>query len=201
MVDIGAQGRLSDGGIFRNSSIGQGFQQRCFDLPMPDHIPALNFELPYVLIGDEAFALNTYMMRPYPRSGSLNRTQKIFNYRLSRARRIVETSFGILAARRRFFRKPIIACVPTILKIIQASVCLHNYIMQEEESVPTRFRRYGSLTSEEEHLDAHALTDVTRAGSNTYTHNAALTRDTFARYFETVDPLEYQNFRILQNDF
>lgn len=70
--------------------------------------------LPHVLIGDEAFPLTTFMMRPYPGKGGLNVDQRIFNYRLSRARRMIESTFGILVSQCRIFRKPIIANVENV---------------------------------------------------------------------------------------
>ncbi|KAJ8927684.1 hypothetical protein NQ314_019842 [Rhamnusium bicolor] len=99
IVDIGAQGRLSDSGTFKKSTIGRGFENGSFNLLPPVRIPEMNTELPYVLVGDEAFALSNYMMRPHPRSGGLDRRKKVFNYRLSHARRMVESAFGILATR------------------------------------------------------------------------------------------------------
>ena len=44
-------------------------------------------------------------MRPYP--GTLDETQRIYNYRVSRATRIFENVLGTLAARWRIFRKAI----------------------------------------------------------------------------------------------
>ena len=67
-------------------------------------IPAKNpesddLELPYYILGDEIFPLSNWLMRPY------YETRKIFNYRLSRAHRVIENTFGILVARWRVFQK------------------------------------------------------------------------------------------------
>lgn len=96
-VDIGAEGRQSDGGIFQRSDIGIAFENNLLNVPSPENVSE-NCILPFVLVGDEAFPLKTYMMRPFPRK-SLTYEKRIFNYRLSRARRIIESTFGLLVAR------------------------------------------------------------------------------------------------------
>lgn len=67
-------------------------------------------------------------MRPYP-SKNLTKQQRIFNYRLSRARRVVENAFGILASRWRNYQKPLNTSLETADAIIKAPVCLHNLLM------------------------------------------------------------------------
>lgn len=69
------------------------------NLPEPEAITSDGQSLPYVLVGDEAFQLSDYLLRPYPGRECLNQDKKIFNYRLSRARRTIENTFGILVSR------------------------------------------------------------------------------------------------------
>ena len=53
----------------------------------------------------------------------------ITNYRISRGRRIIENSFGILAARFRIFRRRILASVETVESLTECCVALYNYLM------------------------------------------------------------------------
>lgn len=57
-------------------------------------------------MGDEAFKISCLMMRPYP-ANNFTIEQRVFNYRLSRARRVIENAFGILVSRWRIFKKEI----------------------------------------------------------------------------------------------
>lgn len=67
------------------------------------------------------------LLNPYS-GDNLPVSHRVFNYRLSRARRIVENAFGILSSRWRIFRRPI-ACEPkNVINIVKAACVLHNYL-------------------------------------------------------------------------
>ena len=108
-VDIGNTGRISDGGVLSNSSLNELFLNKTM-FPDPSVIVGTDKSFPYVVVGDEAFPLKENLMKPYPSTG-LSSEKRIFNYRLSRARRITENTFGITAARFRVLRRPIIGKV------------------------------------------------------------------------------------------
>lgn len=198
LVDIGAPGRQSDSGVFRNSTIGLGFQNKILNVPNPSPINT-NLTLPYVIVADEAFALTDYMMRPYPRSGNLNQRQRVFNYRLSRARRVVECAFGILRGRWRVFSKPLIASNQTAKGVVQATLCLHNFIMIKEMDGLNSERNYSTLDSPT--ISSKGLTDIGKTGSNAYSRHAADVREKFGEYFETIGAVPWQWQKIVENDF
>ena len=104
-VDIGAQEQRSDGSKFSHSIFGKKLRNENLGLPAPSNLPHCA-KVPYVFVADEAFPLMPNLMRPYP-GRQLPPNERIFNYRLSRARRIVENAFGIMAARFRVFRRPL----------------------------------------------------------------------------------------------
>lgn len=202
LVDIGAEGRQSDGGVFANSEFGQRFERNEMNLPQSSAVEPNGPPLPYVLVADEAFALSRYMMRPYPRHGRLNRQKKIFNYRLSRARRIVESSFGIMAARWRIYRRPIISSISTAVKIVQATTCLHNFIIKNENKLHNFERQYTRITRNDVNLIHGALQEMNNAGrSNAHTRLVSKIRDDFASYFEHGGAVSWQWEKVLNNDF
>lgn len=72
-------------------------------------------------------------MKPYARSNA-EFVQKVFNYRLSRARRVSENAFGIMAAKFGIFHTAIQAGLPLVEKIILTCVVLHNFLRKLNDS-------------------------------------------------------------------
>ena len=97
-IDVGKKGCSSDGGIFYDTPLREGLQNDTLGLPDSEPLPGDDVPLPYFVIGDDAFALRHWMMKPFP-DRNMTRQQRIFNYRLSRARRVVENTFGIMTSR------------------------------------------------------------------------------------------------------
>ncbi|XP_056633555.1 uncharacterized protein LOC130443108 [Diorhabda sublineata] len=131
-VDIGSYGRNADGGVFQNSSLYPLLEN---DSLLPQGA---------VLVGDDAFPLKPYLLKPYSSTPTI--AEKIFNYRLSRARRIVENGFGILAARFRILGKPIQVDEQTAIKIIKSTCTLHNWLRM---TMPNTYTPPGSADYED----------------------------------------------------
>ena len=87
-------------------------------------------------MGDEAFPLRCDLMRPFARHGLANE-RCIFNYRLSRARRVVENAFGILANRWRLYHCCIYLNPDNVTTVVKATVVLHNILTLPNDKVCT----------------------------------------------------------------
>ena len=83
--------------------------------------------LSHVIIRDEVFGIIENVMSPY-RGKHLTHKKKIFNYRLSRACRYIECTFGIMANRWRIFHRPLNVKIDFDETIIKAFCILHNYV-------------------------------------------------------------------------
>ena len=126
-ADVGGNGRISDGGIWGNCSLRRLIDEGRAGLPEDSILPNSTRKLPFVFVGDEAFPLRRHFMKPYPHRRQ-NHQQRIFSYRLSRARRISENAFGIMAQRFGILRKAINLAPAKVEKIILAIITLHNLL-------------------------------------------------------------------------
>lgn len=69
------------------------------------------------------------MMKPYSRPVTkVDNREAIFNYRLSRARRVSENAFGLLSQVFRIFYTPIAIKPETTDNLIVVACCLHNLL-------------------------------------------------------------------------
>ncbi|KAJ8964454.1 hypothetical protein NQ314_004904 [Rhamnusium bicolor] len=150
------------------------------DLPNPSRLPKNGPVLSYVLVGDEAFQLTSYMMRPYPRvkEGSLTLAKRIFNYRLCRARR--------------------------------GTVCLHNFIKKNEDLLPTIRRRYChcNIVNTEDgagqwrnDVPTESFYIISNTRSNAYKKQANVNRQQFTEYFNDEGAVSWQIEKINHPDF
>ena len=77
-VDIGCNGRVSDGGVYKNCSIYEALERNELNIPEPTTLPGSRDIVPYVLVADDAFALSKYLMKPYSQTG-LTTEKRVFN--------------------------------------------------------------------------------------------------------------------------
>lgn len=60
-------GRISDGGVFRNTVLFKKLETNQLHLPLSKPLPPLSEYMPYAIVADDGFALSPNIMKPYPR--------------------------------------------------------------------------------------------------------------------------------------
>lgn len=127
-VNVGCQGRISDGGVFNNTFFKKGLEENSLHLPPPRPLPGRTSPTTFVLVADDAFPLSPNIMKPYSELFEKGSKKRIFSYRLSRARRVSENAFGALSTNFRVFRSPMELQPDTATKVTMAAIYLHNYL-------------------------------------------------------------------------
>lgn len=202
MVEAGTNGRVSDGGVFSQTK----FKERLLDeeLNLPDHekLPMSEEALPFVIVADDAFPLMENLLKPYSHLSASNE-QRIFNYRLSRARRIVENVFGILASRFRILLNTINLSPEKATTIVLSCCYLHNFLKKRnpnnylKNSVDVENVCTGDISNAPWHNDIQLQHLQPLKGRNS-TVNCKEIRNKFCNYFNTVGAVPWQN-QVLHN--
>ena len=193
LVDVGDSGAKVIEVLLSMVFLGHAIENDMLNIPKLSPLPNSGTCLPFVFVDDNAFGLKENMMKLYP---SQNRTlqEKVFHYRISQARRIIENSFGMAAARFRIFRRPINTKVSTVKSVTKEIIGLHNFLMKKNHEggnqycPPNYIDREeidqvvpGDWRQEQNHISG--LKDVRRIGSNNYSKTATVIRDKFKHYF------------------
>lgn len=201
MVDVGANGRVSDGGVLKNTKFWELFSTNQLNVPQPVVLPNTYKKYPFVMVGDEAFQLTPNLIKPYNKA-VLNDERRIYNYRLSRARRIVENAFGILASRFKIFQKSMSLHPKCVCKVVLACCHLHNFLSKRKtsphylqsgdvdiENTDTGLIELGTWRNE--YGGDNELLALQGAIGNT-SREAKQIRDDFCTYFNTCGAVSWQ---------
>ncbi|XP_016398091.1 uncharacterized protein LOC107731504 [Sinocyclocheilus rhinocerous] len=135
-ASLETQDKVSDAGLFAHSDLCKAMDQGLLNLPPPEPLPNSDITMPYMFVGDEAHPLRPDLMKPYPNK-QMDHSQGVLNYRLSRARRVAENAFSILANRLRVFRSTIFLEADKVEKITMASLCIHNFLRERRSEAYT----------------------------------------------------------------
>ena len=138
IAEVGCQGRISDGDVYRNYNFFKALKQNKLNLPHPQELPknsdlfwssvSNNEEkIPMVFVADDAFPLDIHTMKPYVQKG-LTDEKRVYNYRLSRFSRISENAFGIWINRFRLFATRASLTPEKAETVVMASLALHNML-------------------------------------------------------------------------
>nr|XP_029131775.1 uncharacterized protein LOC114918338 [Labrus bergylta]XP_029137006.1 uncharacterized protein LOC114921299 [Labrus bergylta] len=131
-------------------------------LPGAEHLGPI----PHVFLADEAFPLRrSLLLHSYP--GNTVGEKRVFNYRLSHGRRMVECVFGILATQWRIYRRVLGVSAQVAETVIEATCILHNFLGDEA----------GAPTGPAE--PSAAIQNVARVGSNNASREAITVRSQF----------------------
>ena len=192
-ADVGCNGRISNGGVLKNCSLYQALEDKALKIPRETLLPGTDQCFPHVIVADDAFPLKVYIMKLYSQN-TLKQEKRLFNYRLSRARRVVENAFGILPNRFRIFMTRM-GLVPEKVEVITLACCtLHNFLQPKVESqsiyMPPR-----SIDTED--ADTHVfcprewhqgptptgLQPLAQQGSNRHSNSTKQVHDKLCQYF------------------
>ncbi|XP_022823338.1 putative nuclease HARBI1 [Spodoptera litura] len=151
-----------------------------------------------VIVAD-AFPLRTDVLKPYNTRGEFNDKQKIFNYRLSRARRVVENTFGILVSKFRIYEKAIPLSVQKVEQLVKTTCALHNWLREttvdyvQQRSLETEDWVTGSIVPGEwREVPSLAISDLPPTNARNHSENARRVRDLYAEKFVTSCTVSWQ---------
>lgn len=194
MVDVGTNGRVSDGGVLQNTKFGQKLRNNDLNIPRPAVVNNSTRNLPYVFVGDDAFPMGPNLLKPYSQTG-LTKEKRIFNYRLSRARRLVESAFGILATRFGVFQRSFYLHPVKVQKVVLACCYLHNFLRK------STYFSYKLIPHEDVdtgivHPPAEKITELTPLESCNQKNSLQLAkraRDDYCEYFNNEGAVYWQD--------
>ncbi|XP_051793477.1 uncharacterized protein LOC127530540 [Acanthochromis polyacanthus] len=170
-INVGRAGKIHDARVFALSSLYQRGMNGTLLLDWTERFEGV--DVPLVLLGDSAYPLLPWLMKPYPEGAGVTPEQINFNFKLSQSRMTVERGFGRLKGRWRCLLKVCDAHITFVSQIVLACCVLHNFLEVHHEDY------FNEETEAEEEIEA---VPEGRGGDNQQQSDI---RNALCRYFST----------------
>jgi len=170
-LDIGQTGSNNDSGIFRRTGLWDRAMKEVRADDAGRRLPRrLAFPQGKHLVGDKAFALTPFLMKPYGEgqitgaTASQECNMRFYNYLHSSTRFVVEHAFGRLKAKFACLQR--LDCTLEYLnKRIAACCVLTNYVAVREREDLWRFAQDSALEAQSQWAAAHGAGGADRGGA------------------------------------
>jgi len=192
--------------VFKQSTLGKAILDKTLATPPPSTLPNSDQTCNYFVVGDEKYSLDENLLAPFGEESlnvedeKLRLERRILNFRLSRARCVVDNAFGVLATRWRRLHRQLSVDPDTAVLLVKACICLHNYVMKTRISARNGMGTYGDLYGAKDKFtrvgrwrwDTSPFVDTLIKGDGDPSLGAQDQRDVLSKYLTYENTLDYQ---------
>ncbi|XP_016418989.1 putative nuclease HARBI1 [Sinocyclocheilus rhinocerous] len=123
-VFAGLPGSLHDARVLRLSALWELAERRHLFAQQYRNINGQ--DVGFYILGDAAYPLTSWLMKPFPDNGFLTAQQQVYNHKTSKARVVVENAFGRLKGRWRCLLKRNDCNLERVKSMVLTCCVLHN---------------------------------------------------------------------------
>ncbi|XP_067120253.1 uncharacterized protein [Centruroides vittatus] len=176
-VDVGTYARQRDSMVWGATTLKTFIESGELNIPPNAALENGEYSLPYVFIAGEEIEMTSCILQPYSYR-QVTAQKQLFNFRLSRARNVVENAFGLLANAWRVLNNTILFPPDKVKKIILTCCILHNILIRRKVACYLKCIKFNRKTETQPFLyykrDQNAKIP---------TRDIELIRDKFTKYF------------------
>lgn len=200
-VNVSDKSRSNDSGIWQASDFNSCLLSNTLHIPTDYNVNGSKCQLPYVFVGDKSFPLRNNLLRPFA-SRTPPYDERIFNYRLARARRVFDNTFNVLTNRFQCFHRPIALDSDRVDSIILAACTLHNFLLHNCQnyidlmSLDYEDTENGAVVHGTR-IESAALLDLTLTTTST-TNIGKTVREEYKKFFNGAGKVPFQD-RMIQH--
>jgi hypothetical protein len=129
-VDVGKNGRISDGGVFQKTTFYQNLSEN--SLKLSDNSETEE-HLNFISLVDNGFGAHKHILKPFLYT-DLTHKKRIYSYRLSRGRNAVENAFGLTSSRFRVLHTGVNIAPEKVNYVVLATCILHNFLRKRSST-------------------------------------------------------------------